>query len=176
MVTWREFNPPLELVPHRSRYLLISLLLAGACVLPSAAHAQTALPTESGVSDYIAQTEREAYGKLREICETVNQRRVVDRQSWLDWTQPEEPAYPATDLYGIVSADDRIPFDATEIIARIVDGSRFSAFKPEWGESVVCGFARVWGHLVGVIANKRHHLQRVRTQGNALQRAVRAAP
>lgn len=107
----------------------------------------------SGVSDYLAQTEREAYGKLREICETVNQRRVDQRQDWLDWAPPEAPLYPATDLYGIVSADDRIPFDAVEIIARLVDGSRFAAFKPEWGESIVAGFARIHGHLVGIIAN-----------------------
>ncbi|MFT7607775.1 MAG: 3-methylcrotonyl-CoA carboxylase beta subunit [Candidatus Aldehydirespiratoraceae bacterium] len=107
----------------------------------------------SGVSDYMVSTEREAYGKLREICETTNQRRVDERQGWLDWTEPEPPAFAAEEIYGIVSADDRIPFDATEIVARIVDGSRFSAFKPEWGESIVCGFARVWGHLVGIISN-----------------------
>ena len=107
----------------------------------------------SGVSDYLAQTEREAYGKLREICETVNQRRVTERQGWFDWQEPEEPAFPAEDLYGIISADDRIPFDATEIIARLVDGSRFAAFKPEWGESIVTGFARIHGHMVGIIAN-----------------------
>jgi len=107
----------------------------------------------SGVSDYLADTETEAYGKLREICETTNQRRIDDRQGWIDWTEPEPPAYDPEEIYGIVSADDRIPFDATEIIARIVDGSRFSPFKPEWGESIVCGFARLWGHMVGVIAN-----------------------
>jgi 3-methylcrotonyl-CoA carboxylase beta subunit len=107
----------------------------------------------SGVSDYLADTETEAYGRLREICETTNQRRIDERQSWADWTEPEPPAYDPADIYGIVSADDRIPFDAIEIIARIVDGSRFSPFKPEWGESIVCGFARLWGHMVGVIAN-----------------------
>ena len=107
----------------------------------------------SGVSDYMADTEHEAYGKLREICETTNQRRIDERQAWADWAEPEPPAFDAEEIYGIVSADDRIPFDATEIIARMVDGSRFAAFKPEWGESIVCGFARVWGHLVGIIAN-----------------------
>ena len=86
----------------------------------------------SGVSDYMAATEQEAYGKLREICATTNQRRVDARQDWMGWREPEPPAYPAEELYGIVSADDRIPFDATEIIARIVDGSKFSPFKPEW--------------------------------------------
>ena len=107
----------------------------------------------SGVSDYMAANEHEAYAKLREICETTNQRRADHRSGWIDWVEPEEPAYPAEDIYGIVSEDDRIPFDATEIIARIVDGSRFAAFKPEWGESIVCGFARIWGHLVGIISN-----------------------
>lgn len=108
----------------------------------------------SGVSDYLAQTEREAYGKLREICETVNQRRIDPASGWLDTREPEPPLYDPQEIYGIVSADDRIPFDALEIIARLVDGSRFSAFKPEWGESMVCGFARIWGQLLGVIANQ----------------------
>ncbi len=107
----------------------------------------------SGVSDYMAATETEAYGRLREICATTNQRSIEDRQGWIDWVEPEPPAYDPAELLGIVSADDRIPFDATEIIARIVDGSRFSPFKPEWGSSIICGFTRIWGHLVGVIAN-----------------------
>lgn len=107
----------------------------------------------SGVSDHRADTEHEAYARLRELCAATNQRRADDRQAWVDWSDPEPPAFDATELYGIVSADDRIPFDATEIIARLVDGSRFSPFKPEWGESIVCGFARVWGHLVGIVAN-----------------------
>lgn len=107
----------------------------------------------SGVSDDRADTESEAYGRLRELCGATNQRRVDDRQGWMDWVEPEPPAHPAEELYGIVSADARIPFDATEIIARLVDGSKWSPFKPEWGDSIVCGFARIWGHLVGVIAN-----------------------
>ncbi len=107
----------------------------------------------SGVSDYMADTEREAYGKLREICMTTNERKAGERQGWADWAEPEPPAYDPSELYGIVSADNRIPFEATEIIARMVDGSNFSEFKPEWGESIVCGFARIWGHLIGIIAN-----------------------
>jgi 3-methylcrotonyl-CoA carboxylase beta subunit len=107
----------------------------------------------SGVSDYMADTEQEAYGRLREICETTAQRRIDDRRGWIDWAEPEPPAFDPHELYGIVSADDRIPFDATEIIARITDGSRFAAFKPEWGESIITGFARIWGHLVGIVAN-----------------------
>jgi 3-methylcrotonyl-CoA carboxylase beta subunit len=107
----------------------------------------------SGVSDYRAATEAEAYGRLREICQTTNQRRITDRQPWADWSEPAEPAYDPAEIYGIVSADDRVPFDATEIIARIVDGSEFGEFKPEWGTSIITGFARIWGHLVGIVAN-----------------------
>ncbi len=108
---------------------------------------------ESGVSDYRVQTEAEAYGLLRELCGNTNQRSIDARQPWLDWTEPEAPLYPAEDLLGIINADTRIPFDPKEIIARLVDGSRFSEFKPEWGTSIVVGFTRIWGHLVGVIAN-----------------------
>ncbi len=107
----------------------------------------------SGVSDYLADSEREAYGRLREICETTAQRTVDDAPGWLDRADPEPPRYDPAEIHGIVSADDRVPFEAVEIIARLVDGSRFAPFKPEWGSSVVCGFARIWGHLVGVIAN-----------------------
>ena len=107
----------------------------------------------SGVSDYMTSSEHEAYAKLREICETTNRPTITDRRGWLDWQEPEPPAYPADDLYGIISADDRIPFAAVEIIARLVDGSRFADFKPEWGSSIKTGFARIWGHLVGIIAN-----------------------
>ncbi len=107
----------------------------------------------SGVSDYMADTEHEAYGRLREICETTHQRRIDDRQGWLDHVEPRAPLHPAEEIYGIISADDRIPFESTEIIARMVDGSEFSPFKPEWGTSIVCGFARVWGHMIGIIAN-----------------------
>ena len=107
----------------------------------------------SGVSDYIAQTEAEAYGKLRELCESVNQRRIIDRQGWLDYADPEPPAHDPAEIYGIVSADDRIPFDVSEIIARLVDGSKFAEFKPDWGSTIVTGFARMWGHQVGIIAN-----------------------
>lgn len=107
----------------------------------------------SGVSDYIASSEQEAYGRLREIVETTNQRRIDDRQGWIDWVEPRPPLHPPEEIYGIISADDRIPWDSAEVIARLVDGSEFAPFKPDWGTSIHCGFARVWGHRVGVIAN-----------------------
>ena len=108
----------------------------------------------SGVSDYIARTEEEAYGRLRELCQATNRRRIGEGPGWVDQIAPEAPRYDPEEILGIVSADDRIPFDALEIIARLVDGSRFSPFKPEWGQSIHCGFARIWGTLVGVIANQ----------------------
>ncbi len=107
----------------------------------------------SGVSDYSVSSETEAYGLLRERCEAMNRRSVADTEGWVDIVEPEAPAYDPTELYGVISADDRIPFEATEIIARLVDGSRFSEFKPDWGTSIICGYARIWGQLVGVIAN-----------------------
>ncbi|RMH83830.1 MAG: methylcrotonoyl-CoA carboxylase [Actinomyces sp.] len=108
---------------------------------------------ESGVSDHLASSELEAYAKLREICAATNLAPVDRTTGWLDVADPEPPAHDPAEIHGIVSADERIPFDALEIIARLVDGSRFEAFKPEWGTSIVCGFARWWGHLVGIIAN-----------------------
>ncbi len=107
----------------------------------------------SGVSDYMAGAEQEAYGRLRDICETTNQRRIDDRQGWMDWTEPRPPYYDPAEIYGIISADDRIGFDAREIIARLVDGSEYAEFKPEWGDTITTGFARIWGHMVGIIAN-----------------------
>ncbi len=107
----------------------------------------------SGVSDNIVATELEAYARLREICATTNCRNIGNEPGWIDHADTEPPAYPAEDIYGIINADSRIPFDATEVIARLVDGSRFAPFKPEWGTSIITGFARLHGYLVGIIAN-----------------------
>ncbi len=103
----------------------------------------------SGVSDYLAQDENEAIRLGREIV------------AHLDWQKLgrltpraiEEPLYDAEDLLGIASPDVKVPFDAREVIARIVDGSRFSEFKPLYGNTLVCGWAHVHGYPVGIIAN-----------------------
>jgi 3-methylcrotonyl-CoA carboxylase beta subunit len=76
----------------------------------------------SGVADYIAADEAEAYAKLREICLTTNRRSIDRRQPWMDWEEPEAPVHDPSELHGVVSADARVPFEAKEIIARIVDG------------------------------------------------------
>ncbi|MCS6856574.1 MAG: acyl-CoA carboxylase subunit beta, partial [Sandaracinaceae bacterium] len=103
----------------------------------------------SGVSDYLAESEADAIRMGREIVAHLNLKKKAAPLCF----PVEDPLYPSEDLLGIASADVRIPFDAKEVIARIVDGSRFSEFKPLYGPELVCGWARVHGYLVGILAN-----------------------
>lgn len=103
----------------------------------------------SGVSDYLARDERDAIRLGREIVAHLN---------WRKGAHPlprpvEEPRYPAEDLLGIASPDIKVPFDQREVIARIVDGSRFSEFKPLYGSTLICGWAHLHGFPVGILAN-----------------------
>jgi acetyl-CoA carboxylase carboxyltransferase component len=103
----------------------------------------------SGVSDYMADDEADCIRLGREI---------VDRFGWRNLgpgpTGPGDPPIHGPDeLLGIASVDVRIPFDAREVIARIVDGSRFAEFKPLYGPTLVCGFAEICGYRVGILAN-----------------------
>jgi acetyl-CoA carboxylase carboxyltransferase component len=103
----------------------------------------------SGVVDHHAQDDRHALRITRDIVATLNHRKELD----LDITEAEEPAYPPEELYGIVPADLRTAYDVREVIARIVDGSRLAEFKALYGTTLVCGFARIHGLLVGIVAN-----------------------
>ena len=103
----------------------------------------------SGVADYYAETEDDALRIVREMVETLN----LPRPDVPDRTAPEEPLYDPQDIYGILPRDLRQPFDAREIIARLADGSRFHEFKPRYGDTLVCGWARWIGFPVGIIAN-----------------------
>jgi acetyl-CoA carboxylase carboxyltransferase component len=103
----------------------------------------------SGVSDYLAEDELDAIRLGREIVAHLQWRKRGPGPE----LPPEEPLYDPEDLLGIASADLKVPFDAREVIARIVDGSRFSEFKPLYGNTLVCGWAHVHGYPVGILAN-----------------------
>ena len=103
----------------------------------------------SGVSDYYAQDDDHALAITRNIVETLD----PPRRFALDMAEPEDPYYDPQELYGIVPRDLRKSFDIKEIIARLVDGSRFQEFKELYGPTLVCGFARIMGYPVGILAN-----------------------
>jgi 3-methylcrotonyl-CoA carboxylase beta subunit/propionyl-CoA carboxylase len=103
----------------------------------------------SGVADYFAEDDDHAI----EICRTIVSTLNVVKTLPLDMTTPEEPAYDPSEIYGIVNADLRKPYDVREIVARLVDGSRFDEFKERYGNTLVTGFARLHGFLVGIVAN-----------------------
>ena len=103
----------------------------------------------SGVADHFAENDEHALAIVRSIIEDLN------REKYVPWIvdEPEEPLYDPEDLYGIVPSDYRQGYDVREVIARTVDGSRLQEFKPLYGETLVCGFARIMGHPVGILAN-----------------------
>ena len=103
----------------------------------------------SGVADYLAEDDAHALQIARTIVSTLNTVKHLPA----DVAAPEEPAYDPAEIYGIVSADTRTPYEVREIIARLVDGSRFDEFKERYATTLVTGFARVHGFLVGVVAN-----------------------
>ncbi len=103
----------------------------------------------SGVADHFAENDEHALALVRSIVENLNQTKTPP---WIV-EEPEEPLYAAEELYGIVPTDYRQGYDAREVVARIVDGSRLHEFKPLYGETLVCGFARIMGHPVGILAN-----------------------
>jgi len=103
----------------------------------------------SGVADYLADDDAHALQLARTIVSTLNTAKTLPP----DMADAEEPAYDPAELYGVVSADGRKPYDVREVIARLVDGSRFDEFKERYAPTVVTGFARVHGFLIGVIAN-----------------------
>ncbi|HET7619116.1 MAG TPA: carboxyl transferase domain-containing protein [Vicinamibacterales bacterium] len=103
----------------------------------------------SGVADYFAEDDAHALHLARTIVSTLHTAKQVPA----DVTDPEDPAYDPEEIYGIVSADTRRAYEVREIVARLVDGSRFDEFKERYGTTLVTGFARLHGFLVGIIAN-----------------------
>lgn len=103
----------------------------------------------SGVTDHLAEDDQHAIEITRSIVRHLNHKKVVQ----LKTIPIEEPLFEAQELYGILPADSRQPFDVREVIARIVDGSKLHEFKPLFGKTLVTGFAHIWGMPVGIIAN-----------------------
>jgi 3-methylcrotonyl-CoA carboxylase beta subunit len=103
----------------------------------------------SGVADYLADDDQHALQLTRRIVGNLNRRKAVT----LAMQAPEQPAYDPEEMYGIVSRDMRRQYDVREVIARIVDGSRFDEFKSRYGTTLVTGFAHVEGYPVGILAN-----------------------
>jgi 3-methylcrotonyl-CoA carboxylase beta subunit len=103
----------------------------------------------SGVTDHYALDDAHALGIARRIV--ANLHRV--KRPALDIAEPVEPLYDSAELHGVVPTDPRKPYDAREVIARIVDGSVLDEFKPLYGQTLVTGFARIWGYPVGILAN-----------------------
>jgi 3-methylcrotonyl-CoA carboxylase beta subunit len=104
---------------------------------------------QSGVTDHYAHNDAHAIGIARRIVGTLK----PPLRATLNMRTPREPVYPAEEIYGIVSADGRKPFDVHDIIARLVDASEFEEFKTLYGQTLVCGFAHIWGFPVGIVAN-----------------------
>ncbi len=108
----------------------------------------------SGVADHFAEDDAHALEIVRGIVDTLNRRaRTRHAVSLQDVAAPEEPLYDPAELYGIIPASFRESYDAREVIARLVDGSRFREFKADYGTTLVTGFARIEGYPVGIIAN-----------------------
>jgi 3-methylcrotonyl-CoA carboxylase beta subunit len=103
----------------------------------------------SGVADHFAENDEHALAIVRSIIENLN------REKSVPWTveEPEEPLRDPGELYGIVPSDYRQGYDVREVIARTVDGSRLHEFKPLYGETLICGYARIMGHPLGILAN-----------------------
>lgn len=103
----------------------------------------------SGVTDHYAENDEDALAITRNIMENLN----LKRKELPDIKPSKDPLYDPSEIYGIIQKDIRKPYDVREIIARIVDGSEFHEFKSLYGQTLVCGFSRIWGYPVGILAN-----------------------
>jgi 3-methylcrotonyl-CoA carboxylase beta subunit len=104
---------------------------------------------KSGVVDHVAADDEHALQIVRQIVGRLN----TSKPASLVMAEPEPPAFDPQELYGIVPPDVRAPYDVHEVLARVLDGSRFEEFKPLYGSTLVTGFGHVWGFPVAVLAN-----------------------
>ena len=116
----------------------------------------------SGTVDFREPDDQSCIARIRQLVDKMGNRQlgVFDRK------EPEPPLFAAEEIYGIFDGDPARQYDMKEIIARVVDGSQFSEYKSEYGETVLCGYARIGGFAVGVVANQKTHVQQVDHAGN----------
>jgi 3-methylcrotonyl-CoA carboxylase beta subunit len=116
----------------------------------------------SGTIDFREPDDEACLTRLRSIVEKWGYRRL---SPW-DRKKPEPPAYAAEEIYGLYESDAMRPYDMKEILARVVDGSRFDEYKPEYGKTLLCGYARIGGFAVGIVANQKEHAQQIDHEGH----------
>ena len=116
----------------------------------------------SGTADFREPNDEACIARIRSIVEKWGYR----RQSPWDRKQPLAPAMAAEEIYGIFDSSPARPYDTKEILARIIDGSRFDEYKTEYGKTVICGYARIGGFAVGIVANQKLHAQQVDHEGH----------
>jgi 3-methylcrotonyl-CoA carboxylase beta subunit len=116
----------------------------------------------SGTVDFREPNDEACLARIRAIVEKWGYR----RQSPWDRKKPEDPALAAEEIYGIYDSSPGRPYDMKEIVARVVDGSRFDEYKPEYGKTVLCGYARIGGFAVGIVANQKLHAQAIDHEGH----------
>ena len=116
----------------------------------------------SGTVDFREPNDEACLARIRAIVEKWGYR----RQSPWDRKKPEEPALAEEEIYGIYDSSPGRPYDMKEIIARVVDGSRFDEYKPEYGKTLICGYARIGGFAVGIVANQKLHAQATDHEGH----------
>src|SRR3954451_4258152 len=103
----------------------------------------------SGVADHYALNDAHALSLVRKIVANLNYRKSVSLQT----RKPRDPLYPAEEIYGVIPADPRKPYDVREVVARVVDGSELDEFKQNYGTTLITGFAHIYGYPVAILAN-----------------------
>ncbi len=116
----------------------------------------------SGTVDFREPNDEACLARIRSLIDKWGYR----RQSPFDRKKPVDPAMPAEEIYGAYDASPARPYDMKEILARIVDESRFDEYKPEYGKTMICGYARIGGFAVGIVANQKLHAQQTDHEGH----------
>src|SRR5947208_8197371 len=115
----------------------------------------------SGTVDYREPSDESCLARIRSLVEKLGYRRA----SPFDRKKPEAPLYAAEEIYGIYESDATRPYDMKEILARLLDGSRFDEYKADYGKTLLCGYPRIGGFAVGIVANQKTHQQAISHQG-----------